>query len=349
MHVSIHRHRLQKRLRLELRLSCAPRLIRELVNRRGVLDLRLCGPAARGIHQGQFGGELHPSATAGIEARIGDVGADVVVVGFGECEILVLGAKSRKARAVGGGLGAFHESEHLVELVDGLAVDGAGAGARVGDDRCHCRPPALKCLAQRAIERPGANLEQQVRCFRLPSHLLLLHESAADHLIDGGFGNRGGNRLGVSAAIAIVGNQVAIGFKIVIELIERANELATFGTFRNTVVVLDSLDQCVDTLQALVDVTVPEIPLRAVQEALRVITGIIRICIGNRDTFRHLLQHRKSHGDMEPIDDVLGPRMQSLGPRSHRVAAIGHEGDRLMVHEPLRLQYGANAGTSMAV
>jgi hypothetical protein len=41
---------------------------------------------------------------------------------------------------------------------------------------------------------------------------------------------------------------------------------------------------------------------------------------------------------------VLGPRMQSLGPRSYRVAAIGNEGDRLMVHETSRLQYGANVG-----
>ena len=31
-------------------------------------------------------------------------------------------------------------------------------------------PTALKCLAQRAIERPGAHLELQLSCFRLPSH-----------------------------------------------------------------------------------------------------------------------------------------------------------------------------------
>ena len=82
----------------------------------------------------------------------------------------------------------------------------------------------------------------------------------------------------------------------------------------------------------------PEIPLCAFQQALRVIIWIVGICIGNRDTFRHLLQHRKAHGDMKPIDHVLSPRMQSLGPRSYRVAAIGHEGDRLMVHEALRFQ-----------
>jgi hypothetical protein len=35
-------------------------------------------------------------------------------------------------------LGAFHEGEHLVELVDGLAVDGSGAGAGVGDGHRWC-------------------------------------------------------------------------------------------------------------------------------------------------------------------------------------------------------------------
>src|ERR1700730_2931222 len=68
-------------------------------------------------------------------------------------------------------------------------------------------------------------LEQQVRCFRLPSHLLLLHKPAADHLIDGRFGDRGRNRLSVSATIAIVRDEVAIGFQVVIQF---ARQLAPF-------------------------------------------------------------------------------------------------------------------------
>jgi hypothetical protein len=39
---------------------------------------------------------------------------------------------ARRARSAAA-LGAFHEIEHLVELVDGFAVDGSGAGAGVGD------------------------------------------------------------------------------------------------------------------------------------------------------------------------------------------------------------------------
>jgi hypothetical protein len=43
----------------------------------------------------------------------------------------------------------------------------------------------------------------------------------------------------VSTTVTIVGNEVAIRLQVVIELVERACQLATFGTFRNSFVVLD--------------------------------------------------------------------------------------------------------------
>jgi hypothetical protein len=70
----------------------------------------------------------------------------------------------------------------------------------------------------------------------------------------------------MSTTIPIVGDEVAIGLQVVIEFIERARQLALLGTYRNTFVELDELDQCVDTLQTLVDVTVPQKPLCALQE-----------------------------------------------------------------------------------
>src|SRR5258708_21649286 len=97
------------------------------------------------------------------------------------------------------------------------------------------------------------------------------------------------------------------------------------------------------------NIAMPQKPLRTFQEAPRMIIGIVGVCIRNRDAFGHLLQHGKAHSDVKPIDDMLSPRMQSLGPRSHRVPAIGDEGDGLMVHEALRSQYSANASTSMPV
>jgi hypothetical protein len=42
----------------------------------------------------------------------------------------------------------------------------------------------------------------------------------------------------VSAPIPIVGDEVAIRLQVVIEFVERARQLASFGTFRNTLVAL---------------------------------------------------------------------------------------------------------------
>jgi hypothetical protein len=84
VHVPICRHRLKKRLALEFGLADASRLLFELVHRRGIVDLWRSGPAASGVEEGEFGGELDAAAAAGIKARVGYVGVDVVVVGFGE-------------------------------------------------------------------------------------------------------------------------------------------------------------------------------------------------------------------------------------------------------------------------
>src|SRR5260370_41753108 len=67
------------------------------------------------------------------------------------------------------------------------------------------------------------------------------------------------------------------------------------------------------------------------------ISRIVGIRIWNREIFRHLLQHGKTHGDMKPVDDMLCPRGQPLGPRPYRVAAIGDESDGLMVYDRPRL------------
>jgi hypothetical protein len=75
----------------------------------------------------------------------------------------------------------------------------------------------------------------------------------------------------------------------------------------------------------------------------------VGIRIWNRETFRHLLQHGKTHGDMKPVDDMLCPRVQPLGPRPYRVAAIGDESDGLMVYDALRFQDSPDSGTSVAV
>jgi hypothetical protein len=48
----------QERARLRAPTAGCVGLFRELVGRRGVVDFGRCGPAAGGVEQGEFGGEL---------------------------------------------------------------------------------------------------------------------------------------------------------------------------------------------------------------------------------------------------------------------------------------------------
>jgi hypothetical protein len=50
--------------------------------------------------------------------------------------------------------------------------------------------PRLEGCRQLAIERAGAELQEQVSTLRRPAHLLLLHHALAHHLIDSGLDER---------------------------------------------------------------------------------------------------------------------------------------------------------------
>jgi hypothetical protein len=66
MRASTRGYRLKKWLRRERRLANASGLIAELLDRRGVVDLGRCGPAAGGVEEGEFGRELDATAAAGV-------------------------------------------------------------------------------------------------------------------------------------------------------------------------------------------------------------------------------------------------------------------------------------------
>jgi len=78
--------------------------------------------------------------------------------------------------------------------------------------------------------------------------------------------------------------------------------------------MLDEFDQRVETLQAFMHIAVPQGPFGAIQQAPRVVVRIFRISVPNLDALGHVLEHREPHRDVKPIDHVLGPRMQFLGP-----------------------------------
>ncbi len=60
-------------------------------------------------------------------------------------------------------------------------------------------------------------------------HLLIFDEPTADDLVDRGSGDRGAYGFAVVAAVSLVGNELAIGFQVGREFVERPRQLLPFG------------------------------------------------------------------------------------------------------------------------
>ena len=82
-------------------------------------------------------------------------------------------------------------------------------------------------------------------------------------------------------------------------------------------------------------VTVPQVALDLAQLA-RQGGSIIRIVM--RQPLHILLHHGDPHGDMEPVQDMLGGRGHVLGQVNNRIAAICHERHRLVFLPALLFQ-----------
>ena len=97
---------------------------------------------------------------------------------------------------------------------------------------------------------------------RGPAHLLLLDHALADHLVDRGLGERGGDGLAGAAAFAVVGDAAGVGAQIGVELAYRLEQLDLCGTGLFDVEVdLEVLDG----VQGAEDVAVPAEPLQPLQ------------------------------------------------------------------------------------
>jgi hypothetical protein len=55
-------------------------------------------------------------------------------------------------------------------------------------------------------------------------HLLLFDHAFADHLVDGGFRERGGDGLVGAAAFAVVGDAPGVGAQVAVELVHRLEQ-----------------------------------------------------------------------------------------------------------------------------
>jgi hypothetical protein len=68
-----------------------------------------------------------------------------------------------------------------------------------------------------------------------------------------------------------------------------------------------------------------------------------------RDTTRVLFKHRHTHGDMEPVEDVLGLRGEQLRQCSDFLATIGQEGDILIGLQALTLEHIKQSALRLAI
>ena len=100
---------------------------------------------------------------------------------------------------------------------------------------------------------------------------------------------------------------------------------------------LHVVTQVVGVLPDTVEVAVPEQPLGPLKLARQART-LVSIVVGNAAGM--LLQHRQAHGDVEPVQDVLGLRSNPLGQQAHFLPAIGQKRDILVGLQSLLLQQG---------
>src|SRR5664279_2979915 len=100
-----------------------------------------------------------------------------------------------------------------------------------------------------------------------PAHLLLLDHAFADHLVDRGFHERGGDDLAGAVALPVVGYGRGVRGEVPAELAYRLGEFVLPGLvlLAAGVLVFEVGGDVVDGLQRAKDVAVPQKPLQPLQ------------------------------------------------------------------------------------
>src|SRR6267142_2631765 len=124
--------------------------------------------------------------------------------------------------------------------------------------------PSFKILPQLPIENTCADLQQRVCTAQRPTHLLFFDHALRDDLVDCRFGETGGDRLVVPAAIRVVWNRRHVGRDVIHELLKSLVErLGGLG------LRVDIPRHLLENLERGVNAAVPEKGLSATQLAPR--------------------------------------------------------------------------------
>ncbi len=167
-----------------------------------------------------------------------------------------------------------------------------------------------------------------------PSHLLSLDKSLTQNLVDGRLNKGRGNGFSMPITVAVIGNKGSVGANVGPEF---SNDLQQLPLLLAVVFDVQSEFQIVHDLQRLVNISMPEIPFEAFEFFFDFGAQIrLVICI---DALGHLTHHRQPHRDVEPVQKMLGLRVQVHLEIADRIAAIRQERNRLVHLHPLRFKH----------
>ena len=163
------------------------------------------------------------------------------------------------------------------------------------------------------VEDASTDLQQKVRSSLRPLHLLLFGHAPTYHLVDCRLHEASADPLTVAVALAVVRNRTAIAFDVSAEFLNR------FKQFPRGLLL--ALERCalqihfyeLQMSESLEHVAVLQIPLDALEgiqhlRAQRLLVFLFSDRL--RQAFGGLSQDCQSHGYVEPVEQMLGLRIQ---------------------------------------
>ena len=193
--------------------------------------------------------------------------------------------------------------------------------------------PLLELPPEGTVEDSRPGLQHELRTGPRPPHLLTLAKTFAHHRVDGALHKPGGDTFAVTPPFGIVGNHPRVVADVDLELAGSLSE-----RLHARVVGLEAfqpVEEFVDHTQAAAEVTVPQVTLDAAQETVRGVRVIRIVMAQSLDVLAH---DGDSHGDVEPVEQVLGGRGHVQRHVLDCVTAVGQKGDRLVFLPSLFLQ-----------
>src|SRR5260221_1009636 len=134
--------------------------------------------------------------------------------------------------------------------------------------------------------------------------------------------------------VTVIGNKCSVGTDVGLEF---SNDLQQLPLLLAVVCDVQSEFKIVHDLQRLVNISMPGVPFEAF-EFFFDFGAQIRLVIGI-DALGHRTNQRQLHRDVEPVEKMLGLRVQVHLEIADRIAAIGQECNRLVHLHPLRFKH----------